>query len=51
MMPEKLLEYNRLEIINRVENEEYCKEMVQDVKEMIIKHFSNRQVLFYYCFV
>lgn len=44
MMPEKLLEYNRLEIIKQIENEDSCREMVQTVKKTIADKFVDKLV-------
>lgn len=44
MMPEKLLGYNRLEIIKQIENEDSCREMVQTVKKTIADKFVDKLV-------
>lgn len=41
-MPEKLLEYNRLEIKRQLDNEDNCKSMVKTVQELVKCQFTDR---------
>lgn len=48
LMPERLLEFNRLELARKLESEVESAELVQDVKEMIKMKYKDRYFVFFF---
>lgn len=44
LMPEKLLDFNRLELINKLDDEETCKTLVHDVQHLLKRNFPEKYV-------
>lgn len=43
-MPEKLLEFNKLELVNLVKNEKNHKFLIERIKRLVLKAFSERYI-------